>query len=117
MAAEDRLATLHYLLGNYDAQVAIDRVLGEREPGRSLPLRRLAYGLLMLGQHEEAMAGVARLDRASSADPKAQQAAQLVRSVATRSRRGDPEHAIRSLVSSVRLFTRAELQRELAPLH
>ena len=67
--ALERLATLLYLLGAYEAQVSLDREALSLRPDAIAPRRRLAVSLLRLGRDSEARLVVSELARASANGP------------------------------------------------
>jgi hypothetical protein len=64
-AALERLATVHLLLGDYEAQIRFDLQAAELAPRRQEPRRRLVYGLLRLGRGREAYTAARELVRIS----------------------------------------------------
>jgi tetratricopeptide (TPR) repeat protein len=53
--ALDRLGDLYWQIGNYPAQIAIDRELVALDPGAKEPRRRLAEALLQQGETRAAL--------------------------------------------------------------
>jgi len=79
--ALDRLALLLYLLGEYDAQIALDRELVGLEPDAVAPRRRLVLSLLRLGRDSEAALQVSDVARITGSRPPTVTLLRLVKQV------------------------------------
>jgi len=111
--ALERLATLLYLLGAYDAQIALDRESLLLRPEAIEPRRRIVMALLRLGRDAEAGVVVGEIAQITSNAPPTGDLARLLGEV--EQLRIDPRvRAPGAAINALPVFTRPQLQRFFA---
>jgi hypothetical protein len=106
---QDRVATLHALLGRYEQAAGIDRRLIRAGPQAARARRRLVWSLLRLGRVEEAAAAATALEAQPAGDGLSHWLARVAREA-----RGRDAAAARMSLVAVPFLYRPEADRVLA---
>lgn len=109
----ERLATLLYLLGAYDAQISLDRETLGLRPDAIEPRRRLVAALLRLGRDSEAALVVSEIARLTANGPPTGELMRLLGEV--EQLRIDPETPPPdAAINAISIFTRRQLEHFFA---